>query len=114
MSKEKRVRKEGEGEQTSLAETDDKQILARLSERVDKAIATIKSLRRERDSLRKRLDETERALREKEEDAGRFANLDSERKQFETERGEIRIRIERILSHLETLDEVADDGVSAE
>ena len=68
----------------------EEEILARLKERVDKAIAIIQDLRRERDALRaelaKRPDSNER--------------LD----QLEKERGEIRNRIESILSNLESLE----------
>ena len=67
-------------------ETDD-EILQRLSEKVERAIATIQELRRERDALKKRLDE-----------------IDDDSARFRRERGEIRDRIESILSNLESLD----------
>jgi len=59
------------------------EILTRLSERVEKAIATIQELRRERDQLRAQLEEHER---------------------FRKERDEIRDRIEGILESLEALE----------
>ena len=68
-------------------ETDD-EILQRLSEKVERAVATIQELRRERDALKKRLDE-----------------IDDDGARFRRERGEIRDRIESILSSLESLDE---------
>lgn len=68
-------------------ETDD-EILQRLSEKVERAIATIQELRRERDALKKRLDE-----------------IDDDSARFRRERGEIRDRIESILSNLESLEE---------
>ena len=68
-------------------ETDD-EILQRLSEKVERAIATIQELRRERDALKKRLDE-----------------IDDDSARFRRERGEIRDRIESILSNLEALEE---------
>jgi FtsZ-binding cell division protein ZapB len=68
-------------------ETDD-EILQRLSEKVERAIATIQELRRERDALKKRLDE-----------------IDDDSERFRRERGEIRDRIESILSNLESLEE---------
>ena len=68
-------------------ETDD-EILQRLSEKVERAIATIQELRRERDTLKKRLDE-----------------IDDDSARFRRERGEIRDRIESILANLESLEE---------
>lgn len=68
-------------------ETDD-EILQRLSEKVERAIATIQELRRERDALKKRLDE-----------------IDEDGARYRRERGQIRDRIESILSNLESLDE---------
>jgi FtsZ-binding cell division protein ZapB len=72
-------------EQMTLSGTEE-EILARLSERVEKAISMIQELRRERDALKKQL-----------ESMG-----DLER--FQKERNEIRNRIESILSNLESLD----------
>ncbi len=71
-------------------ENDEEDILARLQERVEKAIATIQELRRERDSLRAKLDE--------------LASIEEDYERFQKERGEIRNRIESILSNLESLD----------
>ena len=68
-------------------ETDD-EILQRLSEKVERAIATIQELRRERDDLKKRLDE-----------------IDDDSMRYRKERGQIRDRIESILSSLESLEE---------
>jgi FtsZ-binding cell division protein ZapB len=68
-------------------ESDD-EILQRLSEKVERAIATIQELRRERDELKKRLDE-----------------IDDDSARYRKERGQIRDRIESILSNLESLDE---------
>ncbi len=59
----------------------EEEILARLSERVDRAVKMIQELRRERDELKEKL-----------------AGLDGDR-------GEIRTRIEAILTNLEQLDE---------
>ncbi len=66
----------------------DNEILQRLGEKVERAIATIQELRRERDALKKRLDE-----------------IDQDSDRFRRERGEIRDRIESILSSLESLEE---------
>ncbi len=65
-------------------------ILARLHERVEKAIATIQELRRERDSLRAKLEQV--------------SSLEEECERYQKERGEIRDRIETILSNLESLE----------
>lgn len=67
-----------------LSGTEEGQILARLNDRVEKAIHMIQELRRERDALKARLDESEK---------------------FREERVAIRNRIETILSNLEALDE---------
>lgn len=68
-------------------ETDD-EILQRLSEKVERAIATIQELRRERDALKQRLEE-----------------IDEDGARYRKERGQIRDRIESILTNLEALDE---------
>jgi FtsZ-binding cell division protein ZapB len=68
-------------------ETDD-EILQRLSEKVERAIATIQELRKERDALKQRLEE-----------------IDEDGARYRKERGQIRDRIETILSSLESLDE---------
>jgi len=70
----------------TTTETDD-EILQRLSEKVERAIATIQELRRERDALQKRLDE-----------------IDDDAERFRKERGQIRDRIESILTNLESLE----------
>jgi len=71
----------------TTTETDD-EILQRLSEKVERAIATIQELRRERDELKKRLDE-----------------IDDDADRYRKERGQIRDRIESILTNLESLEE---------
>jgi FtsZ-binding cell division protein ZapB len=79
-------------------ETDEEDILQRLHERVEKAIATIQELRRERDALKARLEQAESGASE------RVASLEEDCARFQTERDEIRNRIESILSNLESLD----------
>lgn len=69
----------------------DTEILSRLGERVEKAVATIQELRRERDQLRARVEELEAA--------------NEEHERFVKERGEIRGRIESILESLEALED---------
>ena len=66
------------------------EILARLSERVEKAVATIQELRKERDQLRARVEELEGG--------------EEEQDRLRRERGEIRERIEGILASLEALE----------
>ena len=82
---------------TALAETDEAEILQRLSERVEKAVTTIQELRRDRDQLRTRVSELEERLRDSDETSERVTSL-------ERERGEIRNRIESILGSLEELE----------
>ena len=78
------MKKKTTEEQMPLSGTEEGQILAQLSERVEKAIQTIHELRRERDELKSRLEESDK---------------------FRAERTEIRNRIETILTSLESLDE---------
>ncbi|HUJ12599.1 MAG TPA: cell division protein ZapB [Thermoanaerobaculia bacterium] len=76
-------------EQMTLSGAED-EILARLQERVEKAIVTIQELRRERDALKAKLDAP--------------SELQEECDRLRSERDEIRNRIESILSNLEALD----------
>jgi FtsZ-binding cell division protein ZapB len=98
------MKKTKEANQMTLAGTDEAEILARLGERVEKAIATIQELRRERDALRARLDKAEQRLREQAEGASRLILVESECERFKAERTEVRNRIETILGSLEQLD----------
>lgn len=85
------MKKNREEQQMALAGTQEDEILSRLGDRVERAVATIQELRRERDQLKARVEELEAGQQEHE----RFAQ----------ERGEIRERIETILSSLEALEE---------
>lgn len=76
-------------EQMTLSGSED-EILARLQERVEKAIAMIQELRRERDELKAKLT------------GG--SDLEDEVERLRKERDEIRNRIEAMLSNLEALD----------
>jgi FtsZ-binding cell division protein ZapB len=98
------LRKKTTEGQMPLAGTEEGQILARLSERVDRAVQTIQELRRERDTLQARLNEVEAQLRDNDGATTRLRSLEEEHDRFKHERGEIRGRIESILSSLETLD----------
>jgi FtsZ-binding cell division protein ZapB len=92
-------------EQMSLAGTEEGEILTRLNERVERAVAAIQELRRERDALQKRIEEAEAKLREQTDAGDRLSTLEEEHERFQRERSEIRNRIETILSNLEALDE---------
>ena len=76
-------------EQMTLSGSED-EILGRLQERIDKAIAMIQELRRERDALKARLEGGD--------------DLESEVDRLRKERDEIRNRVEAMLSNLEALD----------
>ena len=91
------MKKNRDNEQMAINGTDEADILARLGERVEKAIAVIGELRRERDTLRTRLDELEARLKDHEGTSERLSTL-------EEERGDVRSRIESILASLESLD----------
>ena len=91
------MKKNPNPDSTQPSETDEGEILQRLSERVEKAVSTIQELRRDRDQLRARVTELEERLRDSDETSERVTSL-------ERERGEIRNRIESILGSLEALE----------
>ena len=97
-------------EQMTLKGTEEGEILARLSERVERAITTIQELRRERDQLKKRLETAEEKLREREESSEKLTAVEEEHQKFRAERDEIRSRIQSILGTLESLDEPPREG----
>ena len=76
-------------EQMTLSGSED-EILGRLQERIEKAIAMIQELRRERDELKAKLEGGD--------------ELEGEVDRLRKERDEIRDRIETMLSNLEALD----------
>ncbi len=78
------MKKKTTEEQIPLGGGDEGEILARLSERVDRTVKMIQDLRQERDALKERLDHVS---------------------ELEGERVEIRNRIEGILASLEALDD---------
>jgi len=82
-------------EQMLLSGTEE-EILSRLRERVEAAIATIQELRRERDELKKKLEEAR--------GDERLIALQDEIDRFQKERSAVRGRIESILANLESLD----------
>ncbi|HEY0158926.1 MAG TPA: cell division protein ZapB [Thermoanaerobaculia bacterium] len=91
------MKKNPNADSTPLAESEEGEILERLSERVEKAVATIQELRRERDQLRSRITDLEARVADSDETSERVSTL-------ERERGEIRGRIESILGSLEALE----------
>jgi FtsZ-binding cell division protein ZapB len=99
-----RTMKKNQEQQMALGGSEEGEILARLTERVDRAIATIQELRRERDNLKARLETAEASLREHTGASERLESLQEEHDRFQRERGEIRDRIETILTSLEVLD----------
>jgi FtsZ-binding cell division protein ZapB len=84
--------------------TEEADMLARLGDRVERAITVIGELRRERDTLKTRLEAAESKLKENADTGERLATLEEESERFRKERGEIRNRIETILGNLESLD----------
>jgi FtsZ-binding cell division protein ZapB len=99
------VKKTRENDQLTLAGTEEEEILGRLNDRVEKAIATIQELRKERDTLRRQLDDASARLQEQGDAAERASTLEEDNERFKRERGEIRDRIESILTNLEALEE---------
>lgn len=89
---------------STLNGTEEAEILERLSQRVDAAVATIQELRKERDQLRARVTELESRVSDSEQTSTRLESLEEEHERFRKERGEIRSRIETILSNLEGLE----------
>lgn len=98
------MKKTKDNDQMALAGTEEGEILARLSERVEKAVGTIQELRRERDQLRARVEELEGRVKDGDEAATRLDSLEEEQDRLKRERTEIRDRIENILSSLEALE----------
>src|SRR5687768_6866289 len=98
------MKKTKDNDQMALAGTEEAEILARLSERVEKAVGTIQELRHERDQLRARVQELEARMTDQDEATTRLDTLEEEHDRLKRERGEIRDRIENILASLEALE----------
>ncbi|MDQ3283843.1 MAG: cell division protein ZapB [Acidobacteriota bacterium] len=98
------MKKTTTNEPMALSDSEEGEILARLSDRVEKAVTTIQELRRERDTLRQRVDELEARVRDGEDASSRLTTLEEEHDRFQKERGEVRNRIESILASLEQLE----------
>jgi FtsZ-binding cell division protein ZapB len=99
------VKKNRDNDQLTLAGTEEGEILGRLNDRVEKAIATIQELRRERDTLRRQLDDATARLQQQDDNAERASTLEEDNDRFKRERTEIKNRIESILGSLEALEE---------
>jgi FtsZ-binding cell division protein ZapB len=107
------VKKNNQDEKDAVLQgTEEAEILARLNERVEKAISMIQELRREREGLRSRVQQLESTLQQQTETNDRLSGVEEEAERFRQERGEIRGRIESILSSLETLDEELGDDTA--
>lgn len=91
------MKKTKDNDQMALAGTEEAEILGRLSERVEKAVAAIQELRKEREQLRSRIEELESQVRAQDD-------VEEEQERLRRERGEIRDRIENILASLEALE----------
>jgi FtsZ-binding cell division protein ZapB len=76
-------------------------VLARLGERIEKAIASIQQLRRERDELRHKLARAEEELRNGNTSGGNAAELQEALERMQSERDEVRGRLEKLLANLE-------------
>jgi FtsZ-binding cell division protein ZapB len=85
--------------------TEEGEILARLAERVERAVETITRLRREKDDLQQRLDALTSDLQEQSEEAERLRAVEEENSRYRGERDQIRNRIESMLENLEALEE---------
>ena len=99
------MKKTKDNDQMALAGTEEAEILSRLGERVEKAVAAIQELRKERDQLRARVDELEARVKDADEASTRLGTLEEEQDRLRRERSEIRDRIENILSSLEGLEQ---------
>lgn len=91
----------------SLAGTEEGEILARLQERVDKAVSLIQDLRRDRDQWKTRAEAAEQKAGAHNDAAEKLSALEDDCDRMKKERGEIRNRIESILGNLEALEEVS-------
>ena len=104
--------RDADAEQISISGMEEGEILSRLSQRVEKAVSMIQELRRERDELKSRLESAEAKLTDADVTSTRLTSLEEEHERFQRERGDIRERIESILSNLEVLDDSSADDES--
>ena len=117
-------KKAKETEQLTIEGTSETEILTRLSERVDRAVALIGQLRRENDDLRGELEaaindrnasaaravEAEKRAEALESDgSSRAAEMEKDVERLRDERNAIRNKVEGILEKLEGLEESASE-----
>lgn len=102
------MKKNRENDQLVLDGSEESEMLTRLTERVERAIHLIHQLRRERDELQAKVSDFEGRMKDSEVSASRLTDLESENEQFKSERGEIRSRIEKVLTTLAQLE--AEEG----
>ncbi|HUY37982.1 MAG TPA: cell division protein ZapB [Candidatus Binataceae bacterium] len=76
-------------------------VLKQLDERIQSSVNRLQQLRRENDSLAQKLAESEKRLADAHAQARQF---EQERKLHETERTEVRSRIEKILSRFDGIE----------
>jgi FtsZ-binding cell division protein ZapB len=76
-------------------------VLKQLDERIQSSVTKIQQLRRENEALQQKLAESERRWAEA---AAQVKTLEGERKQHETERNEVRTRIEKILARFDGIE----------
>ena len=98
------MKKKDDSSQLVLEGTAEEEILAKLSQRVERAVALIQDLRRENEALKKKLADAESRLGEQEHDSSKVSKLETDLERFQGEREEVRHRIERILDSLERLE----------
>lgn len=123
-------RKTKETEQLTIEGTSETEILARLAERVDRAVALIGQLRRENEELGEKVELLEAELKEavdgrdaatarataaearaaelENDGSSRAGELEKDLEQLKTERETLRSKVEGILEKLEGLEEEED------
>ena len=76
-------------------------VLKELDERIQASVNRIQQLKRDNEELAQRLAESDRKLQEAQ---AQLNHLDDERRQHESERNEVRGRIEKILARFDGID----------
>jgi FtsZ-binding cell division protein ZapB len=104
-TKELHLKKTKDSEQIPLQGSEEAEILGRLAERVERAVATIADLRKERDRLQAQVTELTTQMKSREAESERLTSVEDENLRYREERDAIRTRIESMLQNLETLDE---------
>jgi FtsZ-binding cell division protein ZapB len=99
------LKKAKDSEQIPLQGSEEAEILGRLAERVERAVATIAELRKERDRLQSQVDELTSQMKDHSAESDRLSGVEEENSRYREERDVIRTRIESMLRNLETLDE---------